>query len=229
MFVREVKTASGNRTVEVHIVASGVDGIMFAQIVDLIGCLPEDELQVSAKEGTGVPELLERIVEFVPAPSGNPTGPLRALIFDSYYDRYRGAIPSIRVVDGSVRPGMHIAMGSHEGVYDVAEVGYLQLGHQPGDVLTAGEVLAGLALRGAFGDEFGRGLALVIGEVGELAGQGAVAQETGEGVEQALAIRTRHALRCHNPLPERKDAVGRASGGAAIAPPERERQGWAVG
>ena len=76
----------------------------------------------------------------MPPPRGNPDAPLRALIFDSYYDRYRGAIPSIRVVDGEVRAGMHITMGSHEGVYDVAEVGILQLGHQPAEVLTAGEV-----------------------------------------------------------------------------------------
>jgi GTP-binding protein LepA len=111
-----------------------------AEIHDLIGADPDEILLVSAKEGRGVPELLEAVVARVPAPAGDPAAPLRALIFDSYYDRYRGAIPSIRVVDGEVRPGMHIAMGSHDGTYDVAEVGYLQLGHQPADRLTAGEV-----------------------------------------------------------------------------------------
>ena len=111
-----------------------------AELHDLIGAEADDILLVSAKEGRGIPELLEAVVARVPAPRGNPSAPLRALIFDSYYDRYRGAIPSIRVVDGEMRPGMHIAMGSHEGTYDVAEVGYLQLGHQPGDKLTAGEV-----------------------------------------------------------------------------------------
>jgi GTP-binding protein LepA len=111
-----------------------------AEIHDLIGADPDDILLVSAKEGRGIPELLEAVVARVPAPAGSPDAPLRALIFDSYYDRYRGAIPSIRVMDGEVRPGMHIAMGSHEGTYDVAEVGYLQLGHQPSDRLTAGEV-----------------------------------------------------------------------------------------
>ena len=69
------------------------------EVVDLIGCAPEDVLCVSGKEGTGVPELLEEIVKRVLPPSGDPEGPLRALIFDSYYDKYRGAIPSIRVVD----------------------------------------------------------------------------------------------------------------------------------
>ncbi|OLE16301.1 MAG: elongation factor 4, partial [Gemmatimonas sp. 13_1_20CM_3_60_15] len=67
--------------------------------------------------------------------------PLRALIFDSYYDRYRGAIPSIRVVDGLVKPGMKVAFGAHrDDVYEVDEVGYLQLGHKPTEQLEAGEV-----------------------------------------------------------------------------------------
>ncbi|HEY2804467.1 MAG TPA: translation elongation factor 4 [Gemmatimonadales bacterium] len=110
------------------------------EIHDLIGADPDHILMVSAKEGRGIPELLEALVERVPQPRGRAAAPLRALIFDSYYDRYRGAIPSIRIVDGSLKAGMHIAMGAHEGTYDVAEVGYLQLGHQPADQLTAGEV-----------------------------------------------------------------------------------------
>jgi len=111
-----------------------------AELHDLIGARPEEILRVSAKEGRGIPELLEAVVRRVPAPRGDPDAPLRALIFDSYYDRYRGAIPSVRVVDGTVRPGTHIAMGSRDGVYEVAEVGYLQLGHRPADALGAGEV-----------------------------------------------------------------------------------------
>ncbi|MES2524250.1 MAG: translation elongation factor 4 [Gemmatimonadota bacterium] len=110
------------------------------EIVDLIGCMPEDVLQVSAKEGVGVPELLERIVEIVPMPRGNPTGPLRALIFDSYYDKYRGAIPSIRVVDGEIRKGTKITFGASDNVYEVDEVGLLQLRQVKTDVLRAGEV-----------------------------------------------------------------------------------------
>ncbi|MBI2912953.1 MAG: elongation factor 4, partial [Chloroflexi bacterium] len=67
--------------------------------------------------------------------------PLRALIFDSYYDRFRGAIPSIRIVDGALRTGMAIAFGSHrDDVYQADEVGYLQLGHKPVEQLAAGEV-----------------------------------------------------------------------------------------
>ena len=110
------------------------------EIHDLVGADPDDILLVSAKEGRGIPELLEAIVARVPAPRGKVGAPLRALIFDSYYDRYRGTIPSIRVVDGVARPGMHIAMGAHEGTYEVAEVGYLQLGHRPTEQLSAGEV-----------------------------------------------------------------------------------------
>jgi GTP-binding protein LepA len=111
------------------------------EVMELIGARRDEILSVSAKEGTGVPDLLEAIVARVPAPSGEEEAPLRALIFDSYFDRYRGAIPSIRVVDGSVRKGMDIAFGAHpDDVYTVDEVGYLQLGQRPTDVLEAGEV-----------------------------------------------------------------------------------------
>jgi GTP-binding protein LepA len=111
------------------------------EIMDLIGAKREEILSVSAKEGTGVPELLEAIVARVPSPRGRHDGPLRALIFDSYYDRYRGAIASVRVVDGVLKSGMQIAFGSHrEDVYDVDEVGYLQLGRRPTGALEAGEV-----------------------------------------------------------------------------------------
>ena len=111
------------------------------EIHELIGATPEEILRISAKEGTNVPDLLEAVVQRIPAPRGNPDAPLRALIFDSYYDRYRGAIPSIRVVDGAIRPGLKIAFGAHkDDVYEVDEVGYLQLGHKPTEQLEAGEV-----------------------------------------------------------------------------------------
>src|SRR5919198_553878 len=111
------------------------------EIHDLIGTKPDEILRISAKEGRGVPELLEAVVQRVPAPRGTHDAPLRALIFDSYYDRYRGAIPSIRVVDGVVKEGMEIAFGSHpDEVYHVDEVGYLQLGQHPTHELEAGEV-----------------------------------------------------------------------------------------
>jgi GTP-binding protein LepA len=111
------------------------------EIHELIGTPAAEILRISAKEGTGVPELLEAVVGRVPPPRGTLDAPLRALIFDSYYDRYRGAIPSVRVMDGVVQPGMKIAFGAHkDDVYDVDEVGYLQLGHKPAEQLAAGEV-----------------------------------------------------------------------------------------
>ena len=111
------------------------------EIIDLIGAKREEILSVSAKEGTGIPELLEEIVARVPPPRGREDAPFRALIFDSYYDRYRGAVPSIRVVDGTVRAGMKIAFGSHPAdEYRVEEVGYLQLGQREAPALEAGEV-----------------------------------------------------------------------------------------
>ncbi|MBI1968246.1 MAG: elongation factor 4 [Gemmatimonadetes bacterium] len=111
------------------------------EIHDLIGAEEEEILCISAKEGRGVPEVLEAVVRRVPRPRGDHDAPLRALIFDSYYDRYRGAIPSIRVVDGILKPGMQIAFGAHtDDVYEVDEVGYLQLGHKATEQLEAGEV-----------------------------------------------------------------------------------------
>ncbi len=111
-----------------------------AEVVGLLGCQPEDILLVSAKEGLGIPELLEEVVKKVPAPSGDPSAPLRALVYDSYYDKYRGAIPSIRVVDGTITKGTKITFGANDSVYEVDEVGYNQLRQVPTDRLGAGEV-----------------------------------------------------------------------------------------
>jgi GTP-binding protein LepA len=110
------------------------------ELVDLLGVDPDTILSVSAKEGIGVPELLEEIVRRVPPPKGEADAPLRALIFDSYYDRYRGAIPSIRVVDGVLKPGMQIRFGQSGEVYDVEEVGYMQLRQVKTEALSPGEV-----------------------------------------------------------------------------------------
>jgi GTP-binding protein LepA len=118
-----------------------------AELVELLGVSPEEILLVSAKEGIGIDALLEAIVHRVPAPQGDPDAPLRALIFDSYYDRYQGAVPMVRVVDGVLRPGMRIAFGASDGVYPVDEVGYMRLGRFPQPQLGPGEVgyvLAGI-------------------------------------------------------------------------------------
>ncbi len=110
------------------------------EICDILGSDPEKAILASAKEGTGVEEILEAIVERVPAPEGERDGQLRALIFDSQYDEYRGAIPFVRVVDGAIRPGMEITFGANDSVYEVDEVGYLRLGFQQTEELAAGEV-----------------------------------------------------------------------------------------
>jgi GTP-binding protein LepA len=110
------------------------------EVHDLIGTDPDRILLVSAKEGLGVPELLEEIIARVPPPTGDPDAPLRALIFDSYYDRYRGAIPSVRVVDGFIRKGMEITFGANEAKYEVSDLGYMQLRPVQTESLGPGEV-----------------------------------------------------------------------------------------
>ena len=110
------------------------------EIHDLIGTPVDEILRISAKEGIGIDEVLEQVVAKVPAPVGNADGPLRALIFDSYYDRYRGAIPSIRVIDGIIAPGMKIAFGASDSTYEVIEVGYRQLRPVQTEQLGPGEV-----------------------------------------------------------------------------------------
>jgi GTP-binding protein LepA len=110
------------------------------EICELIGVEPEDVLLASAKLGTGVAEILEAVVHRVPAPSGNPDAPLRALIFDSMYDKYRGAVPFLRVVDGTIRKGMTVGFGATDAEYEVDETGFMCLGFQPVGELKAGEV-----------------------------------------------------------------------------------------
>jgi GTP-binding protein LepA len=110
------------------------------ELSDLLGVDPDGILRVSAKAGIGIRDLLEAVVEKVPAPVGDSTAPLRALIYDSYYDKYRGAIPSIRVVDGVIRKGTHITFGTSESVYEVDEVGYHQLRQVETESLGPGEV-----------------------------------------------------------------------------------------
>ena len=110
------------------------------EVSDLLGCDPDSILRVSAKAGIGIHELLESVVATVPAPVGDDKAPLRALIYDSYYDKYRGAIPSVRVVDGVLRKGTKITFGASESVYEVDEVGYNQLRQVQTESLGPGEV-----------------------------------------------------------------------------------------
>jgi GTP-binding protein LepA len=110
------------------------------EVADLLGIEESVILLVSAKEGIGIGELLEEVIRKVPPPVGDENAPLRALIYDSYYDKYRGAIPSVRVMDGVIKKGTHITFGASESVYEVDEVGYNQLRQVPTDQLGPGEV-----------------------------------------------------------------------------------------
>ena len=110
------------------------------EIASLLGGDPTDILAVSAKTGQGVPEVLERIVERVPAPTGQPGGSPRALVFDSVFDAYRGVITYMRVIDGVFRPGMEIrlmATGFHN---DIDELAIISPEPKPIDALGPGEV-----------------------------------------------------------------------------------------
>ncbi len=114
------------------------------RVADEIGYLLDVEdpviTQVSAKEGTGVPELLERVVREIPPPRGDAAAPLRALVFDSSYDSYKGIIVFIRLIDGVLRPGMSVSFMSTQQRFDVQELGILLPQPQPVQELQAGEV-----------------------------------------------------------------------------------------
>ena len=110
------------------------------EVVDLLGVDADSVLMASAKEGIGIDDILEAVVARVPAPEGDNNAPLRALIFDSYYDKYLGAVPSIRVVDGTIKPGAKITFGTVDAMYEVTEVGCMQLGRVRRPELTPGEV-----------------------------------------------------------------------------------------
>ena len=111
------------------------------EIEDIIGLPAEDAPEISAKNGINIRSVLEMIVKDLPAPEGDRTKPLRALIFDSQYDSYKGVIVYFRVMDGVIRQGMDVKMMSGGAVYKVVEVGYLHpKGMEPTDALGAGEV-----------------------------------------------------------------------------------------
>lgn len=110
------------------------------EIEDMIGIDASNAVLASAKEGVGIPELLERIVHDVPAPTGDVEAPLKALIFDSKYDNYRGAVLSVRLFDGTVKVGDQIELMSTGKTYEVTEVGVMSPDAQPREMLMAGDV-----------------------------------------------------------------------------------------
>jgi len=110
------------------------------QIEQVIGLPAHDALLVSAKQGTGVHETLEAIVHRIPPPRGNPDAPLRALIFDSWFDQYRGVIILVRVLDGQLRLHQKIRLWSNGEVFEVEGLGYQAPKATPSEALSAGEV-----------------------------------------------------------------------------------------
>ena len=110
------------------------------EIEDIIGIYAGDAPQISAKTGQNIEAVLEAIVEKIPAPEGDEEAPLRALIFDSYYDPYRGVVSHVRLEDGKVRVGDKIRFMISKTEYEVTEVGVFTPGYLPLDELTAGDV-----------------------------------------------------------------------------------------
>ncbi|HOM79836.1 MAG: translation elongation factor 4 [Candidatus Cloacimonadota bacterium] len=108
-------------------------------LCEILGCLPEEIIKVSAKTGEGVKDLLDSIVTRLPAPKGNPDTAPRALIFDSYFDMYRGVVVLVRVFEGKLQKGDKIKLFSTAREYEIEEIGYLGLKFSPQTELTCGE------------------------------------------------------------------------------------------
>src|SRR5438552_9587391 len=110
------------------------------QIEEIIGLDGAGAMLASAKQGTGVPDILEAIVRRLPPPAGNPDAPLKALIFDSWYDPYRGVVIVVRVIDGTIRPGMKIRLMAEGQDYETLQVGIFTPKAIEIDELGVGEV-----------------------------------------------------------------------------------------
>lgn len=109
-------------------------------IVHLLGCDPSEVIPASAKTGSGIDDILEAIIERVPAPEGNVDEPLQALIFDSVYNPFRGVETYFRVINGSISKGQHIKFIATDKSYYADEVGTLKLAQFPREVIKAGDV-----------------------------------------------------------------------------------------
>ena len=111
-----------------------------SQIVDLLGCDEDEIIQASAKADIGIKEILEAVVERIPAPQGDSDLPLKALVFDSTYDSYRGAVAYVRIIQGQLKAKEIMRFMASKEEYEVAELGYFKLKKVKGDVLKAGDV-----------------------------------------------------------------------------------------
>ena len=110
------------------------------QVIDLIGCRPEEIILASGKTGDGIDNILEAIVERIPAPSGDPEAPLQALVFDSVFNSYRGVIAYFRILNGTIRKGDKVRFVNTGKTYHADEIGILQLDQVPKKELHAGDV-----------------------------------------------------------------------------------------
>ncbi|MFY0685059.1 MAG: elongation factor 4 [Balneola sp.] len=110
------------------------------QVIDLIGCDREEILHVSGKTGEGIPDLLEAIVDRIPGPKQDVDKPLRALIFDSVFNTYRGSVAYVRVMEGSLKKGQSFQFMANKEEYNAEDIGYLRMKYQPTKELKAGEV-----------------------------------------------------------------------------------------
>jgi len=110
------------------------------QIVDLIGCEREEIIEASGKTGLGADEILEAIIQRIPAPEGDPKAPLQALIFDSIFNSYRGIFAYFRIINGTIRKGEMVKFVASGKEYDADEIGVLKLGTEPKEELSAGDV-----------------------------------------------------------------------------------------
>ena len=110
------------------------------EIEDVIGLPAEEAPRISAKNGINIDQVLQKVVDNIPAPGGDPEAPLQALIFDSIYDNYKGALSYVRVKNGTIKPGMRIRYMATGREFDVTEVGVFTPGLLPADSLTTGEV-----------------------------------------------------------------------------------------
>ena len=121
-------------------VESAMVDVVTDQVVDLLGCKPEEILLASGKTGEGVKEVLDAIVERIPAPSGDPDAPLQALIFDSVFNSFRGIIAYFKVVNGSIKPGDKVKFVSTGKEYDADEIGVLKMKMHPRKEIPCGSV-----------------------------------------------------------------------------------------
>ncbi len=110
------------------------------EIIDLLGCKREDILRCSAKTGAGVPEILDAIINRIPAPKGDPAAPLQCLVFDSIFNSFRGIIAYFKVVNGTMHTGDRVRFVNTGKEYDADEIGVLKLDMQPRETISAGDV-----------------------------------------------------------------------------------------